>query len=203
MFLKPRKTDSLLGYYKRECTDKNLKIVMKIIDNICVNRYDNMTQGFERQIIEFTDEFKKERPEYFKSHQDAIVFRLYSEITKKNIKLQKDKIHSGITDKQKETAINFTKKIFSLNTEIMAVASVGMQTYAEHLEIEDDLNTIVEYVLYSGAGVILFYFMHNKAKHAMGFIFKNDTITEIPKSQLQILAKVKDVTFTQFSEIKK
>lgn len=202
MFLAPKANESLLGYYKRECTDKNLKIVMKIIDMICVNNYDNMSENFKREIVEFTEEFKKDRPEYFRLSQDAIVFRLYSEIISENLKIQKEKIHENISENDRKIAKEFARKIFSVKTDMTYVASVGTKTYTGQLKDIKDLSSVIEFIIYSGIGVILFYFIKEDKKKVMGFKFKKENYTEIKKEELKALLGGKaDVVPTVLSEL--
>lgn len=201
MFLKPRKTDTLLGYYKRECKPNNINIIIKIIDNICVNHYENLDEKFEREIVEFTNEFIKDYPDYFKNNQDAIVFRLFSEISKKLLKNRKDEIHSLISEKQIQDAAKFSSSVFSLKKEMLCVASVGASSYNQQVNSISDIQEIAEYIVYCGAGVVLFYYIENSKKYLFGFMYINGKFEEINKKTLSSLSKKEDVTAVSFSEI--
>ena len=194
---------TILEYYKSLSKKISDNKIIPIIDAICMSHYPEPDAEFGKQVIEFVEFFKNENKKYFAENQDSIIFRMYTDIIKKSISENKVKIEKALTNKQKNYASGFAKEILSTNTQLVCVASANMRTYMNIINNEEDLKIILEYLLYSKNGILLFH-TQNETNRTLtfGFLLNNNSFIEIKDSELRNFSKNKQTIYTTFSKFK-
>ena len=194
-------TKTLLEYYNKTKKELTTRQIIGVIDAMCTAEYPRPSAKFEKQIIEFVEQFKKDNIEYFTKNQDSIVFRMYADIVKNAVEKRQKEIHNAISKEDKEKAKKFAKNIFGLKKDMVYVINIAGKTYMEQLSSEKALAKHIEFSLYAKNAVILFYAMQDAQKLSFGFTVNNGNIVEIDENQLTSNASQKDIMFSTFTKI--
>lgn len=174
---------------------------LAIIDAICINHYPKPDSKFQKEIIDFTNYFKKKYSKEFIHNQDTIVFRLFEEITQKAVEKKVIEIHESLTKQQQKEAKNLAQKIFKFKKDMFYAISAGGHSYVDMLTSEKRLSEMLEYMLYCKNGVIVFNGMFDNKKCAFGFKNDENLFIEIKKEELQKLSNKNDINYITYSEL--
>ena len=150
------KKTTLLSYYKSASQGMNDDKIISIINGICTTHFPEPDKKFQNEIIEFVEFFKTKNNDFYIHNQDALIFKMYSEIIKKMVDERREIIHNNLPETQKQYATTFVNSIFSLNINLVCVASTQGQTYMKPDVSLDELNVMIEYLLFSKNAVLLF-----------------------------------------------
>jgi len=139
---------------------------------------------------------------FYIKNLDALVFRIYGEIIEKNLEKRQREIKASLSEQEIKTAKEFAERVYSLKKLLFCIASVGHRPYTREILFPDDIEEIAEFVIHTGAGIVIFHFDENKQDYVFGFTYKNNVFEEIDARKLLILSQNnKKSIFTTYSEL--
>lgn len=193
---------NFLSYYKTASSEMSDEQIIKIISAICSTYLPEPSAKQSREIVEFVEFFKKKNESFFIHNQDLLVFKLYAEIIRKSVEKQQNVIHNKLSKEQQNYATDFVNQIFSLNIELVCVASAQGKTYMRPAISFDELISITEYLLFCKNAVLLFYGKAKNQIYTFGFTLKEGIFSEIDAKNLKNISSKKDENYTTFSNLK-